>query len=141
MEEQNKKPKYNKADYRLGWNNEIGDDWTDSIPEEEISAYSQAAHRRDSAGYGLSQNALCFEVLGSIALVIGILFVFLSLKKNRKGVIVGINPACMQFVVCLICLSAAAVLLSIGTFNLIRSLRLRKMAKRDIGYLANLNRK
>ena len=141
MEEQNKKPKYNKADYRLGWNEETGDDWTDSISEEEVSTYSQAAHKRDSAGYGLSQSALCFEVLGSIALVIGILFVFLSLKKNRKGAIVGINPACMQFVVCVICLAVAAVLLGIGTFNLVRSLRLRKMAKRDIAYLAKLNKK
>lgn len=141
MEEENKKPRYNKTNYTLGWNDETGDDWADSISEEEVSIYSQAAHKRDTAGYDLSQNALCFEVIGGIALIIGILFIFLSLKKNRRGAITGINPACMQFVVCAICLALAAVLLGIGTFNLIKSIKLRKLAKRDIAYLAKLNRK
>ncbi len=134
-------PQFNQNDYSLNWGDRIeGEHYLDSIDKEDISTYSQAAHKRDIAGYDLSQNALCFEVLGGISLIVGILFIFLSLKK-RRNTIIGINFASLQFVICVICLLAAIVLLTIGTINLVKSQKIRKAAKKDIAYLASLSRK
>ncbi len=135
------KPQFNTADLSLNWGERIDDAaFVDSIKSEEVSAYSQAAHKRDIAGYDLSQNALCFEVLGGISLIVGVLFIFLSLKK-RRNTIIGINFASLQFVICVICLALGAVLLTIGTINLVKSQKIRKNAKKDIAYLATLTRK
>ncbi len=134
------KPRFNTSDLTLGWEgNEVGTDWADEISAEDVSIYSQAAHKRDTKGYDLSQNALCFEVLGAISLIVGILFIFLSLQKRRNK-IVGINFASLQFVICVLCLAAGVVLLTIGTVNLVRSQLMRKAAKKDINYLATLSR-
>ncbi len=135
------KPRFNTSDFTLGWEgNEEGTDWADEIAAEDVSVYSQAAHKRDIKGYDLSQNALCFEVLGAISLIVGILFIFLSLKKERNK-ITGVNFASLQFVICVLCLSLGVVLLAIGTTNLVRSILLRNAAKKDINYLATLSRK
>ena len=135
------KPQFNKNDLTLNWGERIDDaSFVDSIESEEISSYSQAAHKRDIAGYDLSQNALCFEVLGGISLIVGILFIFLSLKKRRNSII-GINFASLQFVICVLCLTLGIILLTIGTINLLKSQKIRKDAKKDIDYLASLNRK
>ncbi len=135
------KPQFNTTNLTLNWGERIDDaSFVDSIGNEEISTYSQAAHKRDIAGYDLSQNALCFEVLGGISLIVGVLFIFLSLKK-RRNTIIGINFASLQFVICVICLALGITLLTIGTINLLKSQKIRKSAKKDIDYLAGLSRK
>lgn len=137
------KPLYDKTNLVLIWEktDETNDaDWVEKIKPSEVSSFSQAAHRRDTEGYDLSQNAMCFEVIGGIVLAIGILFIFLSLKKSRNQ-IVGVDFASLQFVICVVCLIGGIVSLSIGTIWLIKALKKRKDAKRDIAYLATLSRK
>lgn len=133
-------PRFNTSTLALGWNNEEGDDWADSIKAEEVSAYSQAAHKRDAQGYDISQNAMCFEVLGAISLIVGILFIFLSLQKRRNK-IVGVNFASLAFVICVITLALGIGCIAYGTYRLIKASRIRKEAKRDIAFLAKLNQK
>ncbi|GEM_PF-5837406 len=137
------KPLYDKTNLVLIWEktDETNDaDWVEKIKPSEVSSFSQAAHRRDTEGYDLSQNAMCFEVIGGIVLAIGILFIFLSLKKSRNQ-IVGVDFASLQFVICVVCLIGGIVSLSIGTIWLIKALKKRKDAKRDIAYLGTLSRK
>ena len=137
------KPLYDKTNLVLIWEktDETNDaDWVEKIKPSEVSSFSQAAHRRDTEGYDLSQNAMCFEVIGGIVLAIGILFIFLSLKKSRNQ-IVGVDFASLQFVICVVCLIGGIASLSIGTIWLIKALKKRKDAKRDIAYLGTLSRK
>lgn len=136
------KPLYNTKELTLLWEEptETSEDIVTEIQPNEVSKYSQAAHRRDTEGYDLSQNALCFEVLGGITLIVGILFIFLSLKK-RKNAIVGINFASLQFVICVLCIAAGLTLLTIGAVLLIKALKKRRNAKKDIAYLGTLARK
>jgi hypothetical protein len=103
-------------------------------PPEELSAYSKNAHNADIAGYNRIQNALCFVVLGGISLVIGILFIFLSLKKKFNK-IVGLNFASFQFVICVVGLALGVTLLTIGLIGVFKGFAQRKAAKRDIAYL------
>ena len=110
---------------------------SETISSSDIGKFSEAAHKRDSEAYDLSQTALCFEVIGGILVVIGVLFVFLSLKK-RMNAIVGIDFLSLQFFICCACLFFGIVLLSIGTTLLIKALRKRKEARRDIDYLNGL---
>ena len=104
--------------------------------EAEIRAYSKQAHNRDILGYDKTQNALCFVVIGGIVLTIGILFIFLSLKK-KVNKIVGIN---VQFVICVVCLAIGLGLLITGITLLIKALSLRKRAKKEISYISTLQR-
>lgn len=135
------KPLYDTKNLTLIWdeNAERNEDIATEILPTEVGKYSQAAHKRDTEGYDLSQNALCFTVLGGITLIVGILFIFLSLKK-RKNAIVGVNFASLQFIICVICLAAGLTLLTIGGVLLAKALRKRKNAKRDITYLGTLSR-
>ena len=118
-----------------------GGELIEKVPatDDEIRAYSREAHNRDIAGYDKSQNALCFVVIGGILFVIGVLFVFLSLKK-RFNKIVGIDPLSFQFAVCVICLAAGITCLSIGIISLINALSKRKKAAEEIAYLSTLKR-
>lgn len=135
------KPLFNTKDLTLVWEEtENSENLVSEVQPDEVSKYSQAAHKRDTQGYDLSQNAMCFEVLGGISLIIGILFIFLSLKK-RVNVIIGMNFASLQFVICVICLALAVGLLATGTTLLIKALSKRKDAKKDIAYLGTLSRK
>ncbi len=135
------KPLFNKTDLTLTWekSNENDAVLVDSIDPSEVSGFSQAAHRRDTKAYDLLQNALCLEVIGAIVLIIGILFIFLSLKKSRNK-IVGVDFVSLQFVICVCCLVAGVTLLTIGTVFVIKALKKRKEAKKDIAYLGTLNR-
>ncbi|HAS56892.1 MAG TPA: hypothetical protein DCR94_06675 [Firmicutes bacterium] len=107
--------------------------------EAEIRAYSKQAHNRDILGYDKTQNALCFVVIGGIVLTIGILFIFLSLKK-KVNKIVGINVNSFQFVICVVCLAIGLGLLITGITLLIKALSLRKRAKKEISYISKLQR-
>ena len=144
MEEVNdfKKPRYCPNCHSLIWDeaatqcpNCKGSDFADEIDDEHIREYSREAHNHDIAGYDLFNNAMCFIVIGGTSLIIGILFVFLSLVKKYNK-IVGVNPLSFQFFVAVAGLAAGTVLLVWGTINLIRAILKRKQAAKDIAYLA-----
>lgn len=106
-------------------------------PPEELSAYSKNAHNVELSGYNQVQNALCYVVLGGISLAIGILFIFLSLKKKFNK-IVGLNFASFQFVICVVGLALGVGLLTFGIIYALKGHAKRVKAKRDIDYLAKL---
>ena len=92
-----KKPRYCPRCHTLIWDegttacpNCKGGDFVSEIDEKEIRDYSRDAHNHDIAGYDLFNNAMCFIVIGGTALIIGVLFVFLSLIR-RRNTIVGIK--------------------------------------------------
>ena len=116
-------------------------DLTTTIPSEEneIRAYSKVAHNRDILAYDKSQNALFFVVIGGIVLIIGILFIFLSLQKRRNK-IVGINVASLQFFICVTCLAIGIATLTTGIILLIKALKLKKKANNEIAYISTLKR-
>ena len=119
------KPLYDKTNLTLIWEETEGMDdanQAERIEPSEVSSFSQSAHRRDTEGYDLSQNAMCFEVIGGIVLAIGILFIFLSLKKCRNQ-IVGVDFASLQFVICAVCLIGGITALTIGTIWLVKALK------------------
>ncbi len=114
---------------------------SDKVPSvEEISHYSREAHNHDIDGYNRKENALCFVVIGAIVLIIGLLFIFLSLKR-KANVIVGVNFASFAFVICTVGIAAGVTLLTIGGIRLAKALKIRHQATLDIAYLESLRQK
>ena len=137
-----KKPRYCSRCHTLIWDegatacpNCKGGDFVSEIDEKEVRDYSREAHNHDIAGYDLFNNAMCFIVIGGTALIIGVLFVFLSLIRRRNK-IVGINPVSFQFFVAVAGLAVGLVLVVWGVINLVRAILKRKQAAIDIAYLA-----
>ena len=102
--------------------------------KEEISYYSREAHNHDIDGFNRKENALCFVVIGAIVFVIGLLFIFLSLKKKANA-IVGVNFGSFAFVICVAGIAIGATLLTIGIVRLVKALKIRRQASEDIAYL------
>ena len=78
---------------------------------EELAAMSRDAHQEDVRQYDKEQNALCFVVIGGILLVIAILFIFLSMKRQFNK-LVGIDFSSLQFII--LCITSAASLGCLG---------------------------
>jgi uncharacterized membrane protein YvbJ len=104
------------------------------LNDEEAGILSKKAHQGDMREYDKTQNALCFVVLGSISLMVGALFVILSLKK-RVNKIVGVNFASLQFVICVICSSLGIGLLAYGLVVFFRAKKKRKQYRRFISVI------
>ena len=79
-------------------------------------------------------------ISGAIVLIVGILFVFLSLQKKANRII-GINFFSFQFFIAAAGILAGVTLLTLGIIFLILALKARKLAKRDIATLATLKEK
>lgn len=107
---------------------------------EETRFYSKILHANDTKAYDKTQNGLCLIVLGGISLIVGILFIFLSLQR-RTNVIIGINFLSIQFVVCIICLLIAIVLLSTGIPRVVGAYNRRKKYHTWIQKLGNAKKK
>ena len=90
----------------------------ESLDEKGLKEVSIAAHKEDQINYDISENAMCFIVLGSILAIIGVLFLFLSLKR-RMNVWVGINFEGFQFYVFLVFTSVGVACLIYGLIRLI----------------------
>lgn len=112
----------------------------DVLTSNEKSALSRKAHSEDIAQYNKEQNALCFVVFGVIALIIGVLFIFLSLKK-RINVIVGIDYTSLQFYVCVICLAGGLFCLIFGLVRFFMAFNKRRELKDTINSLNNIRTK
>ncbi len=108
--------------------------------KDEISKYSRQLHRIDNEEYNRSQNSLCFVVIGGIVLIIGIIFIFLSLLK-RRNIIVGINFLSLQFFICVISLVVGSICLIYGIVKFIKTFKTRKQIHTKINILGNLKTK
>jgi len=146
MSEEKKNPRFCKHCHRLEWNSEQecsvchGERQENETTYEEISHYSREAHNHDIDGFNRKENALCFVVIGSISLIIGLLFIFLSLKKKANK-IDGVNFGSFAFVICIVGIAAGLTLLTIGIVRLIKALKIRRQAREDIAYLEALRDK
>lgn len=112
----------------------------DVLTAQEKSSLSRKAHSEDILQYNKEQNALCFVVFGVIALIVGVLFIFLSLKK-RVNVITGIDYASLQFYVCVICLAGGLFCLVFGLIRFFMAFAKRKELKETINSLNNIKTK
>lgn len=73
-------------------------------------------------------------MFGGIALIIGVLFIFLSFKK-KINTIVGIDYKSLQFYVCIIALAGGLFCLVYGLIKLFKALKKRKELKETINTL------
>ena len=110
------------------------------IPSSKVSELSNFYHQDDVREHEKVQNGLCLVVLGSISLIIGVLFIILSLKK-RTNKIIGINFASLQFIICVICLTIGIILLVYGLVKIILAQNKRSKYKIIIQELASLKSK
>jgi hypothetical protein len=111
-----------------------------SLSSQEASEVSEKLHSLDVVEYDKGQNALCFVVLGGISIVVGLLFIILSLqRKNNK--IVGFNFASIQFIICVVCLSIGCISLGYGLYRFISTRLKRKQYKQVIEVLSKLKQK
>ena len=112
-----------------------GENKISNLDSEKISYFSNILHKNDAKASEKIQSSLCYVVLGAIFAVIGIIFIFLSLRK-RLNRIIGINFASVQFVVCVVCLILGAFLLTLGILKALNANKKRKSYRTYIGLLA-----
>lgn len=107
----------------------------DTLTPTQASELSEKLHSLDVVEYDKGQNAMCFVVLGGIAIIIGALFIVLSLKRKNNA-IVGFNFASIQFAICIISFVIGGVALGYGLFKLINSNMKRKQYKETISIIS-----
>lgn len=98
---------------------------------QEQRELSQKLHRLSQRYYDKGQNALCFLVIGSILLVTGILFIFISFKREMNQ-IVGIATNSLAFYIMLVCGILGAILFAFGLIKFINSQAKRKKVIKEI---------
>ena len=97
-----------------------GENKISNLDSEKISYFSNILHKNDAKASEKIQSSLCYVVLGAIFAVIGIIFIFLSLRK-RLNRIIGINFASVQFVVCVVSYGVWFVVADIMKCNLLET--------------------
>lgn len=102
--------------------------------DEERRELSQKLHKESQTLYDKGQNALCYVVIGSIFEVIGIIFIFLAMKRENN-VMVGLAYDSLAFAIMVISLAGGTVLLVYGLVRLILSLKKRREVLRQINGL------
>lgn len=94
---------------------------TASMSDSEIHVLHQECHSQINKNRDIKNSALTFIVTGSILLIVGLIFLFLSFRRNVIG-IRHFTPGSTEFVICVIALVSSITLLSLGTYKLIKSL-------------------
>ena len=108
-----------------------------SLSYVELSQISRDDHQEDTRQYDKQQNGLV--MIGGICFICGALFFILSFRRkfNRMA---GIDPASLQFIVCIACVIAAAILLSIGLTRFLKARKVRKDLEQEIITVTNLKK-
>lgn len=104
---------------------------------EEAKKFSVKVHDDRTKWTEKWNSAMCFVVLGSIGLIIGALFMVLSMQKVRNQ-IVGINFASFQFVVAALFLAAGLAAFAYGLYKVIVAHQAIKRANHEIELVAKL---
>lgn len=104
----------------------------DRTPEQK--KLSERLHSESQKEYNRQQNALCFVVIGSMLLFVGILFIFIA-QQRVNNVLAGINTQSLAFYFMLIGLIAGGLLLTYGLIKFILSYKRRKEIIRKINTL------
>ena len=98
---------------------------------DELSQISRDDHQEDTHQYDNQQNALCLVMIGAICFVCSILFLLLSFERKMNKM-AGLQPASLQFVVCVACFVAAAALLTVGLTRFYKAHKIRKSLHEEI---------
>lgn len=101
---------------------------------QQEARLSQNLHQQSQKEYDKQQNALCFVVIGSIIFVVGILFIFISMKREY-GEIVGLDVTSLAFYLMIIALVLGAASIIYGLTKFILSYKRRKEIIRKINTL------
>ena len=92
---------------------------------DEQRKESQRLHQESQHQYDNQQNALCFVVIGSILVVIGVIFIFLA-NKRENNVMIGIQTNTMAFYVMAIGLGGILLLFGLMKF-IVSSVKRKKI--------------
>jgi hypothetical protein len=92
------------------------------LDDKEIHELHQNCHNNIRDNSSLKDGALTYLVIGSILLIIGAIFLFLSYRYNVLKIRV-FTPNCTEFVISIICLCASLYFLSFGIVRLVKSLK------------------
>lgn len=103
----------------------------DNLDKEGIHKLHQTCHKNINKNNDIKNNALTFIVVGNLLLIIGLIFFFLSFKKDIIGVR-NFTPGCTEFFLSVICLGISLVLLTIGIISLVKALKELKLMKKII---------
>ena len=106
-----------------------------NLTKEQVSHYSNVLHKNDAKAAEKISNSLCYVVIGAILLVVGFIFIFLSLQKYLNR-IRGINFASIPFVLCVVCLVLGCAILLLGVYKVITAHNRRKQYQHYINLLA-----
>jgi uncharacterized protein YqhQ len=110
-----------------------------ALSYEDLSELSNEDHRKDTKEYDKQQNALALVMIGSLALICGVIFLILSVRRvmNKTR---GIDTSSLQFFVCLACFGIAVILLSYGLFRFFRALIARRQLRNEINEISKLRK-
>ncbi len=90
------------------------------MEEEEKRKVSKQLHKESQELYDKIQNALCFVVIGGIFFIIGVIFIFLSFKRENN-VMTSIDVSSLAFYIMVIGLAVGTVLGGYGIIKVIVS--------------------
>ena len=110
-----------------------------SMSFDDLSELSNNDHRQDTKEYDKQQNALALVVLGSLALICGILFLILSNRKvmNQSQ---GIDTSSLQFFVSLACFGIAGLLLLYGLTRFFLAFYKRMQLRKEIMEISRIRK-
>ncbi len=108
---------------------------TEELTDEEIrSKKSHDLHKESQRQYDIGQNAMCFVVLGALGVIIGIIFIFIALKRENN-VIVGFDTGSLAFYIFIILLAVGGAALIYGLIRYFISYFTRKKVIDEINHL------
>ena len=110
--------------------------------EKEIAAAAEEArvqkshnlHKESQRQYDIGQNAMCFVVLGALGVIIGIIFIFIALKRENN-IIVGFDTGSLAFYLFIILLAVGGAALIYGLIRYFVSFFKRKKIIQEINNL------
>ena len=102
--------------------------------EQDIKSLSAASHAEIQRGRNSLASGMGNICIGSIALILAIVFFRLSFKPGQQNKLV---TTCPEFYVCLILFVAAAVLLSVGITFAVLGVKKKKKYETLLTYIRN----
>ncbi|MFA6829207.1 MAG: hypothetical protein WCR67_00645 [Bacilli bacterium] len=104
------------------------------MENEEKREMSQKLHKQSQEQYDIQQNALCYVVIGGILMVIGVLFIFMAMKRENN-ILVGIDVTSIAFYIMVIALAGGVASMAYGLVRFFRARIARKAVLRQISSL------
>lgn len=101
------------------------------MTDEEKKKESHDLHQKSKALLYQKNTTLCGVMLGTLSLVIGVIFIPLSFQRVRNR-FTGIDFTSLSFILCCVCLGVGAILLLGGTMMALRAEKKRRDVQRKL---------